>query len=186
MNMIETQRLILRRFRASDYDDLYEFLLQLKDDEFEGYPGITCENAAEHLKHRMESEEFYAVELKATGKVIGNIYCGSREYSAREAGYIINKDYQRKGYACEALSAVIAEAIRSGAHRVYAECDPRNEASWRLLEKAGLKREAHFRQNIFFHHDATGQPVWKDTYVYAMLASDHEDTAARTVSRPGE
>ena len=86
MNMIVTQRLILRRFRASDYDDLYEFLLQLKDDEFEGYPGITCENAAEHLKHRMESEEFYAVELKATGKVIGNIYCGSREYSAREVG----------------------------------------------------------------------------------------------------
>ena len=38
---IRTERLILCRFRESDYDDLFEFLFQLKDDEFEGYPGIT-------------------------------------------------------------------------------------------------------------------------------------------------
>ena len=38
MSEIKTKRLILRPFRHSDYDDLYEFLSQLKDDEFEGYP----------------------------------------------------------------------------------------------------------------------------------------------------
>ena len=43
---IETKRLVLRPFEESDYDDLYEFLSQLRDDEFEGYPGITCENGA--------------------------------------------------------------------------------------------------------------------------------------------
>ncbi|MBR0147185.1 MAG: hypothetical protein IJM25_11075 [Eubacterium sp.] len=36
----------------------------------------------------------------------------------------------------------------------------------------GLKREAHFRQNIFFHKDENGQPIWKDTFVYAILAED--------------
>jgi len=35
---IGTEWLILRRFRESDYDDLFEFLSQLEDDEFEGYP----------------------------------------------------------------------------------------------------------------------------------------------------
>ena len=63
MQEIRTRRLILRPFAESDYDDLYEFLSQLKDDEFEGYPGITYENGREHLKYRLQSEEFYAIEL---------------------------------------------------------------------------------------------------------------------------
>ena len=63
----------------------------------------------------MGSEEFCAVVLKETGKVIGNIYCGKRDYDAKEVGYIINKDYQRCGYAAEALSAVIRKAFRQGA-----------------------------------------------------------------------
>jgi len=41
------------------------------------------------------------------------------------------------------------------------------------LEKAGLKREAHFRQNIYFRKDENGVPVWKDTFVYAILKSDY-------------
>ena len=45
MKTLRTGRLILRAFRESDYDDLYEFLSQLENDEFEGYPGITYETA---------------------------------------------------------------------------------------------------------------------------------------------
>ena len=51
METIETERLILRPFAESDYDDLFEFLVQLKDDEFEGYPEITYENGREHLQY---------------------------------------------------------------------------------------------------------------------------------------
>ena len=99
MQDITTERLVLRAFRETDYDDLYEYLSQLKDNEFEGYPGITYENGRDHLKYRLGSEEFYAIELKETGKVIGNIYCGSRDFEAKEVGYIVNQNYQRKGYA---------------------------------------------------------------------------------------
>ena len=172
MREIRTRRLLLRPFRESDYDDLFEFLSQLADDEFEGYPGITYENGRAHLKDRLGSEEFYAVELVDNGKVIGNIYCGNRDFGTKEVGYIINKRYQQKGYASEALSAVIEYAFAEGAHRIYAECDPRNVPSWKLLEKVGLKREAHFRQNIWFHKDEQGAPIWKDTLVYAILAND--------------
>lgn len=172
MKEIRTGRLLLRPFRESDYDDLFEFLFQLKDDEFEGYPGITYENGREHMQYRIGSEEFYAVELAESGKVIGNIYYGNRDYEAKEVGYIINRDYQRRGYAAEALSAVVSDAFREGVHRVYAECDPRNTASWKLLEKIGLKREAYFRQNICFRRDTEGNPVWKDTCVYAIIKGD--------------
>ena len=44
------------------------------------------------MKYRLNSEEFYAIELKETGKVIGNIYCRSRDFVAKEVGYIIRKE----------------------------------------------------------------------------------------------
>jgi RimJ/RimL family protein N-acetyltransferase len=169
MREIRTKRLLLRPFHESDCDDLFEFLSQLKDDEFEGYPGITYENGREYLQQRLGSEEFYTVVLVDSGKVIGNIYCGNRDYDAKKVGYIISRNCRRMGYAEEALSAVIESAFRGGVHRIVAECDPRNTASWKLLEKVGLQREAHFRQNIWFHTDENGAPIWKDTYVYAKL-----------------
>ena len=49
----------------------------------------------EHLKYRVDSDEFYAIELKETGKVIGNIYFGKRDFETREIGYIVNQDFQR-------------------------------------------------------------------------------------------
>ena len=172
MQEIRTRRLLLRPFRESDDKDLFEFLSQLENDEFEGYPGITCENSREHLKYRLGSEEFYAMERTESGKVIGNIFCGNRDYAAKEVGFIVNEHYRRKGYAAEALSAVIQKAFREGIHRVYAECDPRNVLSWKLLEKVGLRREAYFRQNIWFRRDENGAPVWKDTLVYAGLDTE--------------
>ena len=172
MTEIRTERLLLRPFRESDYDDLFEFPSQLRDDEFEPYPGITYENGREHLNARVGSEEFFAMELIPAEKVIGNIYCRARDFAAKEVGYIVNGRYRRNGYAFEALSAVISAAFREGTHRIYAECDPRNTASWKLLEKAGMTREAHFRQNIYFRKDPEGNPVWKDTFVYAITEGD--------------
>ncbi len=104
--------------------------------------------------------------------MIGNIYCGARDFGAKEVGYIVNEAYRRQGYAAEALAAVIETAFREGAHSLYAACDPRNVRSWKLLEKLGRKREAHFRKNIWFRQDENGVPVWKDTFGYAMLKED--------------
>ncbi len=47
-----------------------------------------------------------------------------------------------------------------------------DEQIWKLLESLGFRREAHFRQNVYFWKDADGSPIWKDTYVYAILESD--------------
>ena len=83
MNEIFTRRLLLRPFRESDYDDLFEFLSQLAGDEFEGYPGISYENGRKHLQDRLDSEDYYAMELRDSGKVIGNIYCAAREFRGK-------------------------------------------------------------------------------------------------------
>ena len=64
MDVITTSRLVLRRFKDSGYDDLFEFLSQLKDDEFEGYPDITYDNCKKRLSERVGSDEYCAVVLK--------------------------------------------------------------------------------------------------------------------------
>ena len=44
-----------------------------------------------------------------------------------------------------------------------------NPNAWRLLESLGFTKEAHFRQNVYFWKDEEGNPIWKDTFVYALL-----------------
>ena len=171
MEQIRTKRLLLRPFRETDYDDLFVFLSQLEDDEFEGYPGIDYENGREHLKYRLGSEEFYAIELPDEGKVIGNIYCGHRGPLSREVGYIVNKDYQRQGYGAEALCAVIESAFAAGAQRIYAQCDARNIPSRKLLEKAGLMPEKHFTPDVNVKGES-GKRI--DALEYAITRSDFE------------
>ena len=90
----------------------------------------------------------------------------------RRKSFHFFRNVGNESISIDELSAVIHNAFREGVHRVYAECDPRNTASWKLLESLGFRREAHFRQNVYFWKDADGSPIWKDTYVYAILESD--------------
>jgi len=110
-----------------------------------------------------------AVVLKATNKLIGNLYLGKREFDALELGYVFNQQYWGQGYAQESCSALIKHAFSAGIHRIYAECDPYNTASWRLLESLGFQKEAHLRQNVYFWKGKNGDPIWKDTLVYGLL-----------------
>lgn len=88
-------------------------------------------------------------------------------------GYVFNAHFQRQGYAFEAAHALVDGVFQhQGAHRVTALCNPLNTASWKLLEKLGMRREGHLLQNVFFKRDAQGDPLWADTYEYAILAQE--------------
>ena len=165
----ETQRLILRRYRESDLMDLYEYLSDPKVVEHEPYRPMTLNEVRENLTWRISTEEMAAVELKATGKMIGNVYLGKRDFHSLELGYVFNAKYWGRGYASESCEKLIETAFARGIHRIYAECDPANEQSWKLLERLGFTREGHLKQNVFFWRDGEGNPIWKDTYLYAKL-----------------
>lgn len=166
---IETDELIIRNFMLSDEEDLCEYMLQRVDAEFEAYPDFTKDKAKEEIEYRSKSDEFYAIELKQSHKVIGNVYFGKRDFNSMELGYVLNEDYHNKGYGSAACKAVVDYGFKQGLHRIYAECAPQNIASWKLMEKIGLTREAHFRKNVSFHSDCNGNPIYWDTYVYAAL-----------------
>ncbi len=166
---IETEELLIRNFELKDKEDLCEYMLQRVNAQFEAYPNFTQQKAKEEIEFRSQSDEFFAIELKEKHKVIGNVYMGKRDFNSRELGYVLNEDYQNKRYGSIACKEIIEYFFKLGVHRIYAECAPQNIPSWRLLEKIGLKREAHFRKNVSFHNDAKGNPIYWDTYVYAIL-----------------
>lgn len=169
MVKVETERLIVRDYVLGDEQDLCEYMLQRVDAEFEGYPDFTVEKSKEEIEFRTQSDEFYAIELKANHKVIGNVYMGNREFNSRELGYVLNEEYIGKGFGTEASKALVDYFFMQGVHRIFAECNPDNIASWKVMEKIGLKREAYFKKNVSFHNDKDGNPIYWDTYVYAML-----------------
>ena len=135
---------------------------------------MNLEETKENLEWRMSTDEMIAVEEKTTHKMIGNVYLGKREFESLEIGYVFHQNYWGKGFASESCLALIGQAFSNGIHRIYAECDPQNINSWKLLEALGFRREAHLKQNVYFWKDEKGQPIWKDTYVYALLRSEFE------------
>lgn len=164
-----TERLILRRFRESDLADLHEYISDPEVVVFEPYKPMTMEEVKDNLTWRISTDEMIAVELKGTGKLIGNVYLGKRDFEALEIGFVFNRSYQHQGYALESCEKLIELAFAAGIHRIYAECDPENQASWGLLERLGFAREAYLRKNVYFWKDTDGNPIWKDTYIYALL-----------------
>ncbi len=166
---IETERLILRRYKDGDLEDLYQYLSDPEVVRFEPYRPMTREETGEELKRRASSDEMIAVELKESGRLIGNVYLGERDFQTKELGFVFNREYWGRGFASESCRAVLNQAFKEGAHRIFAECDPENESSWRLLEALGFQREGHLRQNVYFWTDESGSPLWKDTYIYSKL-----------------
>ncbi len=167
--LAETERLILRRYKKEDLQDLFEYLSDSKVVEYEPYKPMTLQETEKNLEWRLGTEEMAAVELKDSRKMIGNVYLGKREFEAMEIGYVFNQKYWGQGYAAESCRAFIEQAFANGIHRIYAECDPCNRRSWRLLEALGFRREAHLKKNVYFWKDENGKAIWKDTYIYAKL-----------------
>ncbi len=165
----ETDRLVLRRYQKEDIQDLFEYLSDEEVVKYEPHKPLTFEEAKENLAWRISTDEMIAVELKHSHKMIGNVYLGKRDFEALEMGYVFNRNYWGHGYAAESCRALIQLAFSHGIHRIYAECDPDNLNSWKLLEALAFQREAYFRRNVYFWKDEEDRPIWKDTYVYAKL-----------------
>lgn len=175
MANILASRLLLRAFAPADAEDLHAYLSEPGIYQFEPGEPIDLAQARQMAQELAASPDFWAVELQETHRVIGQIYFKHIEpqhLMTWELGFILNPQYHRQGYMSEAVEALVRHGFAHAAiHRVVAHCNPENPASWRLLEKIGFRREGLLRQNIFFHQNALGEPIWTDTFVYAMLAA---------------
>jgi RimJ/RimL family protein N-acetyltransferase len=109
---------------------------------------------------------FFHVWTKAENELIGEFLLFSKSVEARqgEIGYVLNKRFQGKGYAIEAAQAVMEIGFSAfNLHRIEAKCSAANHGSWRLMQKLGMRREAHFVENGIFKGE------WDELMIYAIL-----------------
>lgn len=170
----ESERLILRPFTADDFDAL--FAIQSRSDVSRWlYWGPRNEDEVRAtLERKMASSTLvndddslsFAVVLKSSSEVIGDgsLFLLSAEHRQGEIGFIFHPDHHGHGYATETARLLLQLAFDEfGLHRVIGRLEPRNTASARLLERLGMRQEAHFIENEFVKGE------WQSEAVYAIL-----------------
>jgi RimJ/RimL family protein N-acetyltransferase len=186
---LDGPRVRLRRFGDAD---LAEFVRYRSDPEVARYqswsPSYSREEGLSFLASQkaihpdMAGTWFqFAVEVKATGALAGDCAFCAHEDEPRtgEIGFTFARGHQGHGYASEAVARLLQYAFETlQKHRIVAITDTKNARSIVLLERLGMRREAHFRQNVWF------KGGWGDEYLYAMLRDEWRipllPSAART------
>ncbi len=182
MRILETERLILRPFREGDENDLFEYLEKPSVNCFDCMKLKDIDEAREGVKKRAEDGEYYfAITLKENGKVIGEIdaYPEKDPHSEDAVAdtfspcWMLNKDYQGKGYAYEA-AYVFYDYLFSekGARRIYAYTEDYNVSSQNLCRKLGMRHEGTFMEYVAFVKDEDGDPVYENTMQFAILKKE--------------
>ncbi len=189
MSTIETERLVLRPFRESDAADVLEYLsgplphcfADLKIDDLD-------EARAEVVKRGGDTEYCFAIVLKESGRVIGEIDAEPSTYeppmlrSRKKAlpppdtfspCWMLNAAYRGRGYAYEAAYAFFDFLFtRKGVRRIFAYVDDYNACSQHLCERLGFRREGLFTEFVSFVNDADGKTVYENTLLYAILKEE--------------
>ena len=176
MEPITTARLIIRRPRPTDLHDFLAYQTHPDNLKYQPVEPLTEDKARDFLS-RMATAEIgeeggwimFAVELRGEGRMIGEvgIFVSPQPQSRGNLGWSFHPDYQGHGYATEAARVLLAYAFEErGLRRVTSDCDARNAASLRLMERLGMRREGHLRQSRL-----TGGE-WHDECLYALLRDE--------------
>jgi RimJ/RimL family protein N-acetyltransferase len=178
---IETERLLLRPLETGDLDAMHaiqslpevsrylywEPRSRAEVEEFIASSSASLEEEGDKLR--------LAVVLRESGAVIGDVVLVwvSREHKQGEIGFGFDPAHQGKGYATEAAVEILRLGFEGAhLHRIVGRCDDRNEASTRVMERLGMRREAHLLENEFVKGE------WQGEIVYAMLASEWPKTVS--------
>ncbi len=158
---LETPRLILRPFEERDIEPFSRYRSDPEVARYQCWEApYSLDQAAwfvNEMKTRTPGEpgNWYqlALELKTTREMIGD--CAFRRPPAdkeqAEIAFTLATLFQGKGYATEAITRLIDYLFGElGLHRVWANCDPDNLASARLMERVGMRHEGRFLESLWF------------------------------------
>ena len=185
---LETARLVLRPFSPGDLEELYAFHSLPEVARFLYWEPRDLGQVREALDAKLRQTVLedegqglaLAVVLREVGVLVGevNLQWLSRRHRQGEIGFVFHPGYQGRGLATEAAEVMLRLGFEGlGLHRVIGRCDALNLASARLMERLGMRREAHFVHNEIF------KGSWGDELVYAML--EDEWRARVSGGRPG-
>lgn len=173
---IETERLVLRPLEMADAESIYEYGSDPEVTKyviFETHRSIedTYGFLREAIQWREEgSNAVWGMTLRTNGKLIGTtgLHRYEEQHKTLEIGYALNQLFWNMGYTAEAVQAVIKEVFAStDINRIHAHHYLHNDASGRVMEKAGMRYEGTLRQRVFIKGE------FRDIKMYAILRSDH-------------
>jgi len=172
-NHIITGRLSLRPVSITDSESILTYRSDAVENRYQGWIPKTIADVHDFIQNRVSgiinvSDTWFqfVIILNSTGELIGDIgihFLDMDEFQV-EIGCTLNKQFQGKGYANEALQEII-NYLFSGLkkHRIIASIDPRNKPSMRMVERLGFRKEAHFKESLLINGE------WLDDVVYAIL-----------------
>lgn len=179
---LRTPRLVVRRMRP---DDAATFAAYRSDPEVARYQGWDAPYAMEQAvafvaamadQHPDTPGEWCQLAVAdLAGCHVGDVAVLVDAADPRLAtiGFTLAPEAQGQGYGAEAVTAVLDYLFAArGKHRVAAQCDARNERSAALLERVGMRREAHRLANAWWKGE------WTDEYEYAVLDREWAARAA--------
>jgi len=187
--VLESPRLRLRPYRASDVDAMFALYSDPLVMRYWSFPAwVEIAQARIYINRclaGMDSGEIFpwAIADRGSDRLIGALTFFSlhSDQLRAEIGYSLSPAFQGRGLATEALRCGLAYAFDElGLLRVEADIDPRNEPSWRLLERVGFQREGLLRQRWRVNGEVC------DSAFYGLLADEFiRDDAVGTVDIPG-
>ena len=174
---IRTERLLLRPYALADVDALYAYqrlpevhrYLYTEPRSRSEVEALVAERAGVRALTGAGQALALVADLAQTGELVGDcmLFWRSLEHEQGEVGYVFNPAYQGRGLATEAVGALLRLGFEGlGLHRIAGHLDARNTASARVLERAGLRREAHLVENEFIKGE------WADEVIYGILRSE--------------
>lgn len=173
--MIKTKRTFLRALQPSDRDSFFSYRSDAKTNQYQGWIPKTIKDVDDFIarsSHQIDQPEswFQLVIIHTlTQNMIGDIgihFIGADSQQC-ELGITLRKDNQGKGFAAEVMEATIDFLFNDlKKHRITTSIDPKNTSSIQLVERLGLRKEAHFKASYFFN----GQ--WTDDVIYAILSKE--------------
>lgn len=169
-----TDRLVLRPFHDGDLDAFHAILSRPDVVRYLYWEPRSRDQAEEMLGRRKaqtgidkEGDGLHlAADLRETGELIGHfsLFYRSEEHRQGEIGFVLHPDHHGQGFATEGARLMLALGFEElSLHRIIGRCDARNSASSRVMERLGMRREAHLIENEFIKGE------WTDEVVYAML-----------------
>jgi len=173
---ILTERLALRDLEVSDTQRIFEYRSRPEVSCFQSWGAQSADGIQLYLRDLSKTEpgrpgSWYQIGiiLRSSGELIGD--CGFQvlETEPRQAdvGIALAPEFQGRGYATETLRALLDYLLVAlGKDRVFGSVDPRNVRSMRLLQRVGMRKEAHRVKSLWFKGE------WVDDAIFAITASE--------------
>jgi len=171
---LETERLLLRPFEASDIDAMmaYQALPEVQRYlDWKARDKIEVTQALAAMRNQITLQRpgdtlSLAVVRRSDGMLLGHVSLRWADAAAAQAEirFVVNPAYRGKGYATEAVRRLIGVAFdHFRIHRIFARCDARNTRSARLMTRLGMRLEAHYREHALFKGE------WDEELHFAIL-----------------